>query len=87
MKKLDFVLTFFQFEVYFKMTMIKTLFILLKLAAGTKLSTVYNSVKEFLSKSKYPSLGDKLTKSIGFAMGIDFRESSLLISPKGRVII
>ena len=67
--------------------MIKTLFILFKLTAGTKLSTVYNSVKEFLSKSKYPSLGDKLTKSIGFAMGIDFRESSLLISPKGRVII
>ena len=56
-----------------------------QLTAGTKLSTVYNSVKEFLSKSKYPTLGDKLTKSIGFAMGIDFRESSLLISPKARV--
>ena len=33
-------------------------------------------------ESKFPFLAEKLTKSIGFAMGIDFREPSLLISPK-----
>lgn len=53
-----------------------------QLVAGAKLSAVYNSTKAKLEGSKYPFLAGKVGKSMGFAMGIDFRESSLLISPK-----
>lgn len=55
--------------------------ILKALVAGTKLCDVYESVVSFVKKEK-PDLVDKLTKSFGFAMGIEFRESSLVIGPK-----
>ena len=44
--------------------------------------SVYQAVKNNLAASKFPKLADKLGKSIGFAMGIDFRESSLLVATK-----
>ena len=53
-----------------------------KLRAGVKLADVYKTVKDHLAASKFPKLADKLGKSIGFAMGIDFRESALLIATK-----
>lgn len=55
--------------------------ILKVLVAGAKLSDVYESVVSFVRKQQ-PDLVDKLTKNFGFAMGIEFRESSLSIGPK-----
>ena len=52
------------------------------LRAGVKLADVYKTVKDHLAASKQPKLAEKLGKSIGFAMGIDFRESALLIATK-----
>lgn len=59
--------------------------LLKKLQAGTKLSDVYNTGIEFTKKNK-PELVDHLTKNFGFAMGIEFRESSLLIGPKTQIV-
>ncbi|XP_065583558.1 FACT complex subunit spt16-like [Artemia franciscana] len=51
------------------------------LKPGTKLSEVYEKTVEFVKKEQ-PKLVEKLTKSFGFATGIEFREGSLLIGPK-----
>ncbi|KAK9503561.1 hypothetical protein O3M35_010094 [Rhynocoris fuscipes] len=51
------------------------------LQAGTKLCDVYNKGIEFTKQHK-PELIDNLTKNFGFVMGIEFRESSMLIAPK-----
>ncbi|RVE54784.1 hypothetical protein evm_000551 [Chilo suppressalis] len=51
------------------------------LVAGAKLSTVYEAGLALAKKEK-PNLVDNLTKSFGFAMGIEFRESSIVIGPK-----
>lgn len=48
---------------------------------GKKLSDVYNSGYNF-AKKEQPSLVDKLTKTYGFAMGLEFRDNSLIIGPK-----
>jgi len=53
-----------------------------KLRAGVKLSEVYKTVRQKLSDSKFGYLAEKLGKNIGFGMGIDFRESALLIGGK-----
>lgn len=55
--------------------------VLKKLVAGSKLCDVYNIGLNFIKKEK-PALVDHLTKNFGFAMGIEFKESSLLIAPK-----
>lgn len=55
--------------------------LLKKLIPGTKLSEVYESGVEFAKKEK-PDLVDRLVKTFGFAIGIEFRESSLIIGPK-----
>ncbi|XP_050429833.1 FACT complex subunit spt16-like isoform X2 [Adelges cooleyi] len=52
-----------------------------ELKANNKLCNVYNSGLNYAKKQK-PNLVDFLTKNFGFAMGIDFRESSLMIAPK-----
>lgn len=52
-----------------------------KLQDGVKLCDVYKVAQDMVEK-KYPDLLDKMTKNIGFAMGLEFRESSLLIAPK-----
>lgn len=48
---------------------------------GTKLSEVYEGIVSFVKKQR-SDLESKMTKSFGFAMGIEFREGSLLISAK-----
>lgn len=55
--------------------------ILKKLVHGTKLSAVYEAGIEYTKKEK-PDLMDRLVKTFGFAIGIEFRESSLTIGPK-----
>jgi nucleosome binding factor SPN SPT16 subunit len=48
---------------------------------GTKLSEVYQAGVSVV-KGERPELEDKMTKTFGFAMGIEFREGSLVIGPK-----
>ncbi|XP_041375424.1 FACT complex subunit SPT16-like [Gigantopelta aegis] len=55
-----------------------------KLQHGVKLSEVYDCAIK-LVKSERPELLEKMTKSFGFAMGVEFREGSLLISGKTNV--
>ncbi|TRY65512.1 hypothetical protein DNTS_021734 [Danionella cerebrum] len=50
---------------------------------GVKLSEVYSAVLEFVKKEK-PDLLSKLTKNLGFAMGIEFREGSLVLNQKNQ---
>lgn len=52
-----------------------------KLQAGAKLSDVYEELNKHI-KSKRSDLAEKFTKGAGFGMGIEFRESSLVIGPK-----
>jgi len=54
--------------------------IMSKLKDGAKLSDVYNAAMDNVKKEK-PDLVDKVTKNFGFAMGIEFREGSLVIGP------
>lgn len=42
---------------------------------------MYDRTVAFVKKEK-ADMADKMTKNIGFAMGIEFREGSLLIGPK-----
>lgn len=56
------------------------------LKAGTKICDVYESGVSFV-KSKKSDLLDGMTKNFGFAMGIEFRESSLLIAPKTTAVL
>jgi len=51
-----------------------------KLRDGTKLSDVYKAAMDNVKKEK-PDLAEKLNKNFGFAMGIEFREGSLVIGP------
>lgn len=48
---------------------------------GKKLSDVYEKGLEY-AKKEQPSLVDKLTKTFGFAMGLEFRDNCLTIGPK-----
>ncbi|XP_045783894.1 FACT complex subunit spt16 [Maniola jurtina] len=59
--------------------------VLKRLVAGAKLSTVYEAGLELAKKEK-PELVDNLTKNFGFAMGIEFRESSIVIGPKTSIV-
>ncbi|CAH2267532.1 jg8139 [Pararge aegeria aegeria] len=56
-----------------------------RLVSGVKLSAVYEAGLELAKKEK-PELVDNLTKSFGFAMGIEFRESSIVIGPKTSIV-
>ncbi|KAG8222217.1 hypothetical protein J437_LFUL001415 [Ladona fulva] len=55
--------------------------ILKVLVAGAKLCDVYDAGVALVKKEK-PHLLANLTKNFGFAMGIEFREGSLVIGPK-----
>jgi nucleosome binding factor SPN SPT16 subunit len=55
--------------------------LLKNLVPGVKVNEVYEKTVAYVKKEK-PELVDKLTKSFGFVMGIEFREGSLLIGPK-----
>jgi len=54
--------------------------IISKLRDGVKLSEVYAAAMENVKKEK-PEITDKINKNFGFAMGIEFREASLVIGP------
>ncbi|GAB0094238.1 FACT complex subunit spt16 [Sergentomyia squamirostris] len=55
--------------------------ILKKMIPGEKLCEVYDAGLAYAQKTK-PNLVDSLVKTFGFAIGIEFRESSLTIGPK-----
>merc|ERR1719412_1341307 len=57
-----------------------------KLQDGIKMCDVYESVQTKTRNDK-PELVDKLTKSFGFVMGIEFREPSLSIAPNCTAIV
>jgi len=59
--------------------------ILKKLVAGAKISEVYEAGIKFVKDEKSEML-NHLTKNFGFAMGIEFKESSLLLGPKTNAI-
>lgn len=48
---------------------------------GKKLSSVFEFGMDYAKKHQ-PNLVDKLTKTFGFAMGLEFRDNSLIIGPK-----
>ncbi|EEB10631.1 FACT complex subunit SPT16, putative [Pediculus humanus corporis] len=56
------------------------------LKAGTKICDVYESGVAFVKSKKSDLLGG-MNKNFGFGMGIEFRESSLLISPKTTTVL
>lgn len=60
--------------------------IIKELKAGAMICDVYEHGVKFV-KNQRPELVDHLTKNFGFAMGIEFKESSLLIGPKTRAIV
>uniref|UniRef100_A0AAQ4PLU2 FACT complex subunit n=1 Tax=Gasterosteus aculeatus aculeatus TaxID=481459 RepID=A0AAQ4PLU2_GASAC len=50
---------------------------------GVKISDAYNAVQDYVKKEK-SDLVSKLTKNLGFAMGIEFREGSLVLNVKNQ---
>nr|XP_033780947.1 FACT complex subunit SPT16 [Geotrypetes seraphini] len=57
--------------------------LLKELKHGAKISDVYSAVMDMVKKQK-PELMSKITKNLGFAMGIEFREGSLVINSKNQ---
>lgn len=55
--------------------------ILKLMVPGKKLSDVFDSGMAYC-KTEKPALVDKLTKTFGFAMGLEFRDNALVIGPK-----
>uniref|UniRef100_H0X7Z7 FACT complex subunit n=1 Tax=Otolemur garnettii TaxID=30611 RepID=H0X7Z7_OTOGA len=53
------------------------------LLLGVKICDVYNAVMDVVKKQK-PELLNKITKNLGFGMGIEFREGSLVINSKNQ---
>lgn len=58
--------------------------ILNKLQHGIKLCDVFNTAVGLVQK-EHKELVDKMTKNVGFGMGIEFRESSMVITSKTSV--
>ena len=56
-----------------------------KLRAGVRLSDVYQVAYDMVGKRDRRLL-DKFTRNCGFAMGIEFREGSLMLTPKSNSI-
>ncbi|XP_054165372.1 FACT complex subunit spt16-like [Oppia nitens] len=59
--------------------------VLEKLKDGIRLSDVYQHALDIVTK-RDKHLVDKMTKNIGFAMGLEFREGSMLLAPKSNAI-
>uniref|UniRef100_A0A3B5A633 FACT complex subunit n=1 Tax=Stegastes partitus TaxID=144197 RepID=A0A3B5A633_9TELE len=57
--------------------------LLKELKHSVKICDAYSSVLEYVKKEK-PDLVAKLTKNLGFAMGIEFREGSLVLNAKNQ---
>uniref|UniRef100_A0A336MRE7 FACT complex subunit n=1 Tax=Culicoides sonorensis TaxID=179676 RepID=A0A336MRE7_CULSO len=60
--------------------------IIKNLVPGKKLSEVYETAFKYAQKEQ-PKLIDKITKTFGFGMGIEFRENSLVIGPKCTAVV
>ncbi|XP_008559292.1 FACT complex subunit spt16 isoform X1 [Microplitis demolitor] len=60
--------------------------IMKKMAPNTKISAVYEAGIAFVKQEK-PNMLEHLTKNFGFAMGIEFRESSLMIGAKTHALL
>ncbi|CAD6206216.1 GSCOCG00010021001-RA-CDS [Cotesia congregata] len=60
--------------------------IMKKMTPSTKISAVYETGLAYVKQEK-PNMLDHLTKNFGFAMGIEFRESSLMIGPKTHALL
>ncbi|KAG8596369.1 hypothetical protein GDO81_001874 [Engystomops pustulosus] len=54
-----------------------------ELKHGAKISDIYQATMDQVKKQK-PDLMSKITKNLGFAMGIEFREGSLVINSKNQ---
>lgn len=54
-----------------------------ELKHGAKISDIYHAIMDQVKKQK-PDLMSKITKNLGFAMGIEFREGSLVINSKNQ---
>ncbi|KAM8961845.1 FACT complex subunit SPT16 [Pelodytes ibericus] len=54
-----------------------------ELKHGAKICDVYQHIMDQVKKQK-PELMSKITKNLGFAMGIEFREASLVINSKNQ---
>ena len=52
---------------------------------GQPLKNVYKAAVNYLQRNGHKDLIDKLPKNLGFAQGMDFRDSTLLLSPKNGV--
>jgi len=52
-----------------------------------RLSTVYYAAIDYLKSSGNGGLVKSLPKNLGFSMGLDFRDSALVLSPKNQVMI
>ncbi|OQR85010.1 FACT complex subunit SPT16 [Achlya hypogyna] len=57
-----------------------------ELRPGKKISSVVEKVTKFI-ESKNPKLAKLLTKNFGFGIGLDFRESSMLLSAKNTHVV
>uniref|UniRef100_A0A8C2UM69 FACT complex subunit n=1 Tax=Chinchilla lanigera TaxID=34839 RepID=A0A8C2UM69_CHILA len=57
--------------------------LLKQLRHGVKICDVYNALMDVVKKQK-PELLNKITKNLGFGMGIEFREGSLVINSKNQ---
>uniref|UniRef100_A0A8C8G338 FACT complex subunit n=1 Tax=Oncorhynchus tshawytscha TaxID=74940 RepID=A0A8C8G338_ONCTS len=57
--------------------------LLKELKHGIKICDVYNAVLDYVKKEK-PDLAAKFTRNLGFAMGIEFREGSLVLNSKNQ---
>ncbi|XP_030372702.1 FACT complex subunit spt16 isoform X2 [Scaptodrosophila lebanonensis] len=60
--------------------------ILKLLVPGAKLCDVYETTLSYVKKEK-PKMVDNLTKTFGTAMGIEFRENSIVIGPKCQALV
>ncbi|BFF98477.1 FACT complex subunit spt16 [Drosophila madeirensis] len=60
--------------------------ILKLLVPGAKLCEVYDKTLGYVKKEK-SNMVDNLTKTFGFAMGLEFRENSIVIGPKCRALV
>ncbi|OQS01925.1 FACT complex subunit SPT16 [Thraustotheca clavata] len=57
-----------------------------ELRPGKKISAIVDKVTKFI-ESKNPKLAKLLTKNFGFGIGLDFRESSMLLSAKNHHVV
>ncbi|KAG7353495.1 Xaa-pro dipeptidase [Nitzschia inconspicua] len=54
---------------------------------GQPLKSVYKAAVSYLQKNGHGDLVSKLPKNLGFAQGLDFRDSTLTLSPKNGVTL